>query len=170
VVGNGLRAEQHAGEDGGVDDGATRPRHPALLAGGGQKCEVERSVVRDDNGIGGEREEVGQHTGDPWRCSHHGVGNPCQLTDVLWYRHARINERGEFGYWPPGAEPDSANLGDARFVGEPAGRLDIDDDEIAWRQERARWQEARQQPPVPPVAVTALTQLWLIRRVSVLGP
>ena len=156
MVGHVGGAEQHPREHGGVDNGALRPGDPAVGAGGRQEGEVEGRVVRDDHAAAGEFQE---RRAGPRR----SPARQPTMASVMPVSSVMLAGIGMPGFTSAensaarltGAEPDRADLGDASLVGEPSGRLDVDDDKVCWRQERARWQQAGQQAPRWPVAWAA---------------
>ena len=153
MVGDVPRAEQHAGEHGGVDHRAVRPAEPALLAGCRQECQVEGRVVGDDDAVARELEKAGQHLGDAGSAGPPSA-SVMPVSAVMWsgiglpgFTSAENSAIGR-----PGLSLHRADLGDPGLVGQPSGRLDVDDDDVPGRQERAARQQPGDQPVSQPVA------------------
>ena len=99
-------------------------------AGGVQVPQVERRVVRDQDGVAREREEARQRVGDRGRRRDHLVRDPGERGHERRDRVSRVHERREGVVEPPAAHADGADLGDSGEARRAAGRLEIDDHEL----------------------------------------
>jgi hypothetical protein len=131
VVGNLALRQHEPGEHGSVDDRARRPGDVAVRAGGRQEAEIEGRVVSDDDTAAGELDELRQHLANRGSVPDHIVADAGQLSDSRRDRMAGIDQSGELLSGPVAGQPDGADLGNARGVGEPACRLDVDDDHVS---------------------------------------
>ena len=143
-------AEQVAGQRHGVDHGCVKPLagHPLELAV--DEADVEARVVRDEHCAAGELREPPQRQPDaaarraaPRRRARSGapIGRGSGIP--------RRDERLEAVARSRAADPHGADLADpGRGLGEP-GRLEVEDDEVARRDQRVGRGRERDERPAP---------------------
>src|SRR5665648_306174 len=92
VVGDLVAGHRPAGQCDGVEHLVPRPRVALVPGGRLEEADVERGVVRHQDGATGELEECGQHLLDPRLPADHRAGDPGQGGDERRHRPTRVHE------------------------------------------------------------------------------
>src|SRR5262249_61034203 len=122
----------------GVDDGTGVTLAGQTLELAVDERRVEACVVRDEDGVAGERVEAAQRSRDLRRAGELRLSKPGQRADRPRQRHARPDERLERRAERESLDPDGADLADARRGRREAGRLEVEDAEARLLEARRR--------------------------------
>ena len=94
-----------------------------------QKRHVEAGVVGDEDRVGDELEQCGQHRLDPRCGSHHRLGDPGEYRHLGWNQATRVHEGLKPCDLGAGVYLHRSDLGDGVVVAARSGRFEIDDAE-----------------------------------------
>ena len=125
----GAAGEEPPCEPDGVDHRRRDPPPRLALGLAVEEGEVEARVVRDEDGVAGEREEPPHRGGHRRRAAQLRVVDPGQRPDRGREPHARVGERLEPRGQLERLDADGADLADAGGGRREARRLEVDHDE-----------------------------------------